>query len=176
MEPLLADNDIQGAVDLLMKSDVAKLTAQPDCYMRASKAAAILISNDLLKSYVSLLPMLLRLNHKPYELNRHFAMEPMFQIRPAKETVLKCGRQLSKSTSLAAMKVITHACMRDFKSLYDYYETCVIGGDSSFAISVTSFKQFEQALLIKLIREIAANDERRVIPAMSPVVNCRAGE
>ena len=68
----------------------------------------------------SLLPFtpLLRLNGKPYTLEDHFFMEPLFKLRMPKVMVLKCGRQLAKSTSAAAEAVIRSVTQSDFKTLF----------------------------------------------------------
>lgn len=43
-----------------------------------------------------LLPLLLALKGKPYNLERHFPFEPMFRTRVPKKSLWKAGRQLSK--------------------------------------------------------------------------------
>lgn len=48
------------------------------------------------KSLAPLLPVYLNLNGKPYSLERHMPMEPMFHIEIPWRTVWKCGRQVGK--------------------------------------------------------------------------------
>lgn len=52
----------------------------------------------------TMVPMLglLRLNGKPYSLDQHFVMEPLFKLRMPRRTLYKCARQVAKSTSLSA--------------------------------------------------------------------------
>jgi hypothetical protein len=54
----------------------------------------------------SLLPLLLWLNGKPYTLNNHEPFKPLFKIRVPPITIIKSGRQVGKSTSLAALSII----------------------------------------------------------------------
>jgi hypothetical protein len=63
----------------------------------------------------------------------------------------------------------------DINNLDWYYEDCVIGGPGSFMIPINSREGFKQAILTKLLREIASKTpERRVRTAsdMKPRVNC----
>lgn len=65
-----------------------------------------------------LLPVALRLNGKPYTLDRHYPFSPIFSVNMPKTLVLKTGRQLSKSTSLASHGVLLSNCIPNFKTLY----------------------------------------------------------
>lgn len=65
-----------------------------------------------------LLPALLRLKGKPYNLTRHFPFEPFFNTFMPRKLVLKTGRQVSKSTSLAAQGVVIANCIPYFNTLY----------------------------------------------------------
>ncbi len=76
------------------------------------------LSNGHLGSLKPLLPLLLTLKGKPYTLQDHFTFEPFFQTHIAKEIVLKCGRQVSKSTSFAAQGVVQANCLPEFNTLY----------------------------------------------------------
>lgn len=48
------------------------------------------------RSIVSALPMLLRLNGRPFTLEDHFPMEPLFRTELPVQFLLRCGRQVSK--------------------------------------------------------------------------------
>lgn len=61
---------------------------------------------------------LLRLKGKPYSLNRHFTMEPMFRLDLPNRILWKAGRQVSKSTSLAAQGIIMTACLPNFSTMF----------------------------------------------------------
>ena len=65
-----------------------------------------------------LLPLLLKLKGKPYTLDNYFPFEPFFRTRMAKSTILKTGRQVSKSTSLAAQGIAFSNSVPFFATLY----------------------------------------------------------
>ena len=65
-----------------------------------------------------LLPTLLNLKGSPYTLDHHFPFEPFFSTLMPRNLVLKTGRQVSKSTSLAAQGVIIANCIPFFNTLY----------------------------------------------------------
>jgi hypothetical protein len=65
-----------------------------------------------------LLPLLLTLKGRPYRLHDYFPFEPFFRTRMAKSTLLKTGRQVSKSTSLAAQGVVFSNSIPYFSTLY----------------------------------------------------------
>lgn len=65
-----------------------------------------------------LLPMTLSLNNKPYSLDNYQPFSPVFDTSLAPNILLKTGRQVSKTTSLAAHGVMLANCVSDFKTLY----------------------------------------------------------
>jgi hypothetical protein len=65
-----------------------------------------------------ILPLVLRLNGKPYGIHDHFPFSPLFRVLMPKNQVWKTGRQLSKSTSLAAHGVVVANSIPFFKTLY----------------------------------------------------------
>lgn len=79
-------------------------------------------SHYLKKSRVAtlkpILPAMLSLKGNPYNLNDHFPFEPFFRTRMARTTLLKTGRQVSKSTSLAAQGIIFANSIPYFSTLY----------------------------------------------------------
>lgn len=64
------------------------------------------------------LPAMLRIKGKPYKLERHFVFEPFFRTRTAKRWLLKCGRQIGKSMTQAALGIIFSAANPYFSTLY----------------------------------------------------------
>ena len=83
----------------------------------------LVIANHLLRTsgrltLKPLLPLLLSLKGKPYNLYDHFAFAPFFRPRMSKMTLLKTGRQVSKSTSLASQGVLFSNCIPYFSTLY----------------------------------------------------------
>lgn len=71
-----------------------------------------------LPTLAPLLPALLRLKGKPYNLMQHFPFEPFFNTFMPRNLILKTGRQVSKSTSLAAQGVVIANCIPFFNTLY----------------------------------------------------------
>lgn len=49
-----------------------------------------------------ILPLLFRLRGRPYNLNQHFPMKPLFRIhKMARKVIMKCGRQVSKCCAIS---------------------------------------------------------------------------
>lgn len=57
------------------------------------------------KSYSRDLPRMFRLNGRPYNLGRHFAMEPVFTTPLPEILVIASGRQVSKTTVISARQI-----------------------------------------------------------------------
>lgn len=86
-------------------------------------AARMKMAKHVLKSsgYTTLkpiLPLLLSIRGKPYHLHDHFVFSPFFRTRMPRTTLLKTGRQVSKSTSLASQGVLFSNCIPYFSTLY----------------------------------------------------------
>ena len=77
-----------------------------------------LYKSNKLESLVPVLPLLLRLKGQPYSLHRHFPMEPLFSLTLPKKFLVKSGRQVSKSTTLAAQGIIQGATLPYFSALH----------------------------------------------------------
>jgi hypothetical protein len=70
-------------------------------------------------SLVPLLPQLLNLDGKPFSLKDHFPFEPIYKrFGIPRFMIMKCGRQVSKSTSLATEGILQSAVNSHFKTLY----------------------------------------------------------
>ncbi len=82
------------------------------------KAAAWAIQGGRLPNLKYLLPIMLNLNGEPYTLDNHFPFEPFFKTRMIHRLILKCGRQVSKSTSLASQGIVSSNCIPYFNTLY----------------------------------------------------------
>ena len=65
-----------------------------------------------------LLPLMLNLKGKPYSIKDHFPFAPIFRNRKPRKILLKTGRQVSKSTSLAADGIVTTVLHPFFTTLY----------------------------------------------------------
>lgn len=65
-----------------------------------------------------LLPLLLSIKGRPYNLKDYFAFEPLFRTRLAKQLLVKSGRQVSKSTSLAGQGIVLSNGIPYFSTLF----------------------------------------------------------
>lgn len=77
-----------------------------------------LVKEGLVHTLVPLLPVLLNLEGRPYTLSSHFPFEALFATWLPQSSVLKTGRQVSKSTSLASHGIILANSIEHFKTLY----------------------------------------------------------
>jgi hypothetical protein len=87
-----------------------------------------LMERAKLSSLRPLLPLLLNIKGNPYTLDYsvdkkgmargYFPFEPFFRTRMPRKTLLKTGRQVSKSTSLAARGIVHSNCVPWFSTLY----------------------------------------------------------
>ena len=77
-----------------------------------------LAKNRAFPSLEPLLPLVLNLNGKPYGLNNHYPFSPLFRCLMPKNQVWCTGRQVSKSTSLAAHGVVFANSVPFFKTLF----------------------------------------------------------
>lgn len=80
------------------------------------------VRNRAVKNGASLapaLPLILQLRGQPYSLNwSHFMFEPMFKfIGMPRRMMLLCGRQVSKSTSMAASQILRAAIQPNYNIL-----------------------------------------------------------
>lgn len=76
------------------------------------------IRNGKLRTLVPAMTLLLSLHGKPYSLENHFPFEPLFNVDVPRRVVLKTGRQVSKTTSLAARAVIMSIAIPYFNTVY----------------------------------------------------------
>lgn len=78
-----------------------------------------------LANFKPLLPLLLSIKGEPYHLGDHFTFEPFFSTMMSRRLVYKTGRQVAKSTSMAAQGIIQSNTIPFFNTLYvtPRYET-----------------------------------------------------
>ena len=98
--------------------DGLELTGFEDHNTRRLTIAHHLMRKGKVASLKPLLPLLLNLKGEPYSLDNYFPFEPFFRTRMPRRFLLKTGRQVSKSTSLAARGVVQSNCMPFFSTLY----------------------------------------------------------
>lgn len=91
---------------------------------RRVSAPPLEVAQKLLKhvqgGFTSLVPLLgfLTIKGKPYTLNDHFVMSPMFKLNLPRRMVWKCGRQVSKSYSLSSSGILRSSGTAYLQSLY----------------------------------------------------------
>jgi hypothetical protein len=95
-----------------------RLSGFEDSNTRRLAVANHLMRKSNVASLKPLLPLLLNLKGQPYSLDDYFPFEPYFRTRMARKSVLKTGRQVSKSTSLASRGVVQSNCLPYFSTLY----------------------------------------------------------
>lgn len=111
-----------GAAKRQTTAEVLALTGEdksnaPELNNRLLKFAAELRKHTL-TTLSPLLPLLLNLRGQPYTIEDHFPFEPFFKTQMPQRIVLCTGRQVSKSTSLAAQSVVLSNCIKYFNTLF----------------------------------------------------------
>jgi hypothetical protein len=101
-----------------LETNLPNLTGFEDEYTKNLIQANRFLRQARIPTLKPLLPLLLRLKGKPYVLKNYFPFEPFFRTRVAKRVLLKTGRQVSKSTSLAAQGVVFSNSIPYFSTLY----------------------------------------------------------
>lgn len=101
-----------------LKKNVAGPTGFEDEFTKNLILANKMLRESGMMSLKPLLPLLLKLKGKPYRLHNYFPFEPFFRTRMPKSVLLKTGRQVSKSTSLAAQGVLFSNSIPYFSTLY----------------------------------------------------------
>ncbi len=84
----------------------------------AATAALSIIGSTKLNYLAVILPGLLHLHGRPYSLQDYFPMEPVFKLESPHKMILKCGRQVSKSTVLAAQGTLRAAVQPHFSTVF----------------------------------------------------------
>jgi hypothetical protein len=105
---------VQALINDLLAIDV---TDQASVHARAAVLKE-LAGRHAFPSLEPLLPLVLNLNGKPYTIKDHFAFSHLFRVLTPKNQVWCTGRQVSKSTSLAAHGVVFANSVPFFKTLY----------------------------------------------------------
>lgn len=120
-EKFTASMDRKSAILLrakALKTKLPELTGYENKTTRDLIKAQIAMREAKMVSLKPILPMMLRLKGQPYRLHDYFPFEPFFRTRMPKLTLLKTGRQVSKSTSLAAQGVVFSNSIPYFSTLY----------------------------------------------------------
>lgn len=77
-----------------------------------------LVEQGKIPTLEPLLPLLLSLKGKPYSLENHFPFAPLFRTKMVTQLQVKSGRQVSKTTSIAANGVMLSNSIPFFSTLY----------------------------------------------------------
>jgi len=116
-QELLDNAEIDKALKLpIFSGYIAKPYRDP--LMRRLDMAQFVMKKSNNVTLKPMLPLLLGIKGKPYHLHDHFPFSPFFRTRLARTTLLKTGRQVSKSTSLASQGVLFSNCIPYFSTLY----------------------------------------------------------
>ena len=92
--------------ELYAKLNMADFAKFMDMTLQTSKGSPLRLTS------------MLRLNGKPFTLAKHRFFEPMFYPSIPDRTLLVCGRQVGKSTHIAAQGVLQAAAISRFKLLF----------------------------------------------------------
>lgn len=77
-----------------------------------------LLRSGRVDTMVNALPLMLNLKGKPYTLADHFPFEEIFRFHMPSALIYKTGRQVSKSTSLAAHGILSAISLPNLTTLY----------------------------------------------------------
>jgi len=77
-----------------------------------------LVQDQKLPTIEPLLPTLLTLRGKPFDLKGQFHFSSLFRLKRPQKVMYKCGRQTGKSMSFAADSVVTSAIIPHFSTLH----------------------------------------------------------
>jgi len=106
--------------ELTSYKNIARLREEMNAGQPVDELTALKTFVDFYKTRPdTLVPILglLNLKGRPYSLRDHFAMEPLFKLRLPRRMLFMCGRQISKSTSLAASGILRAACQPHLSTL-----------------------------------------------------------
>lgn len=108
------NNGIQALLEELTSIDVTDYKSVQARFSVVGELA----KQRVFPSLEPLLPLVLNLNGKPYTLENHYPFSPLFRCLTPKNQVWCTGRQVSKSTSLAAHGVVVANSIPFFKTLF----------------------------------------------------------
>ena len=113
-----AATDHEAAAAVVMGSHSTDVKMAHHTFSAFSSAMAQLYAGGGVKTLAPALPLLFNLRGLPYSLKNHFVMEPVFKTCMPRTLVLKCGRQVAKSQSIAAQTCALSGIIPHFYSLY----------------------------------------------------------
>ena len=106
-----------------IKSAVAALSAAGKGDIRSSDAKKLAALRQLaeaggLQTLEPLLPLALTLDGEPYTIADHYPFSPLYRTMMPREWLAMTGRQVAKTTNMAAHGVMLSACIPNFKTLF----------------------------------------------------------
>lgn len=102
---------------------ISMLTQEDDGHRNFSCVERIIAFRQLMgagkiPTMVPALPLLLNLENRPYTLKDHFPFESIFRTELPRDILMKTGRQVAKSTSLAARGILISNAIDNFSTLF----------------------------------------------------------
>lgn len=110
------DADLDRARKVFLAAHSGELEQYSD--LQRLDAMQTLLATGRLETYAPLLPLVFNHNGKPYHLADHFPFEPLFGRHVPTNSVVKSGRQVSKSTSQASRGILISVVIPYFTTLY----------------------------------------------------------
>lgn len=105
-----------GKVQTLLR-DLGKHKSESSAIVELAQCLDALISAGI-PTLTPLLPAFLSLKGRPYTIDDHFPFEPFFSPNLPRSFTAKAGRQIAKSTGIAAQGVIQSATTSHFNTLF----------------------------------------------------------
>ncbi len=119
--PIATSSSSSAVADDSTAPKIAKLWQKYEAGQKVELSETVQALKDYYaRPRTTLVPLcgLLQLYGKPYHLRRHFVMEPLFSLPVPRRILLKCARQVSKSTSLSARGVLHSASFDHLRTLF----------------------------------------------------------
>ena len=112
---------MQSTQELIIPNDPLRLVDEmhgADNAAARMRAFGRVVATGALQTLEPLLPLCFTLDGKPYDLAEHAPFAPMFRTNRPRQIVFRTGRQVAKSTSMAADGVLLSNCLPFFRTLY----------------------------------------------------------
>jgi len=109
------------ALETTLAQTLAIITGDGDTQLSAGDRISAyhkLLRTGQIDTLTHALPLMLNLKGKPYSLINHFPFEEIFRFRMPPALIYKTGRQVSKSTSLAAHGIVISISVSNLTTLY----------------------------------------------------------
>jgi len=123
MEAVVATESVAATKPIDVDKLIAKLIQPDETHRSISFVDRIiafrqLMSAGKIQTMVPALPLLFNLENRPYTLKDHYPFESIFRTELPRELLMKTGRQVAKSTSLAARGILISNAIPNFSTLF----------------------------------------------------------